>query len=76
MLDFKHYRRDYFLLCEAVEGTTCRDYSSGIHARNSALRITTPLCINTECSSVKIWIPLKILGVLKKKITKIDAFKP
>ena len=44
-----------------------------IHSADT-LRIVTPLRINIECSSVKIWNKREILCYLKKTNMKIDAF--
>ena len=44
--------------------------------RLAAVRAVQPLDCVIECSNAIKWNPHKILGMLKKKNTKIDAFKP
>ena len=42
----------------------------------AALRTVTPLCMGYGSCSIEIWNLREILSHLKKKKTKIDAFKP
>ena len=79
------YSRKLYLLENQCfnQNLFCAKIQYGVKKNNMAayvvkavLRTVTPLCMGYGSCSIEIWNLREILSQLKKKITKIDAFKP